>query len=137
MLKTCTVIVDVTPQAIFEEVHLSFNVQKPLIVTPKARFFRNLSDRTQVMCKVYLENELDVSSLNFDVNVSFITNLGVPRVIRKFINLPLRLIMDTCNGVKDNDNKIILNINKSLVPLSTLFPGKLLIKRYFVSFNLF
>lgn len=122
--KTCSVTVDISPQAVFEEVHLSVIVQKPLKAAPEAQFFSNLSERSEVKCKVYLENDLNVPSLELEVNVSFISNLGVPRVLRKVAHLPLTLVVDTCSAVKDNDNKIILNINKSIVPLSALFPGK-------------
>lgn len=125
-LRTCTIIIDVLPQALFEEIHLSVIVRKPLNVTPESNFFKNLSKRTEVICKVYLENDFDVPSLELEVIVSFISNLSVPRVINKIASLPLTLFMDTCSAIKENEYKMILNINKNLVPLSTLFPGTIM-----------
>lgn len=125
--RTCTVIIDVLPQALYEELHLSVVVRKPLKVLPESQFFTNLSERSEVICKVYLENDFDVPSLVLEVIASFISNLGIPKVITKAVNLPLRLVMDTCNAIKENENKVILNINKNLVPLSTLFPGMVLL----------
>lgn len=123
-IKICTVLIDILPQAIFEEVHLSVIVQKPLKVTPEAQFFSNLPERSEVMCKVYLDDVADVPSLQFEVNVSFISNLAVPRVLKEVVILPLRLVIDSCAAIKDNENKLILNINKNIVPLSSLFPGE-------------
>lgn len=122
--KQCHVMVDILPQAIFEEVHLVVTVRKPLKVEPETQYFSNLSDRIQFECKVYFHDESDVVSLDLDVYVSCISNLGVPRVITKTANLPLNLTAETVPANKDNEQKITLNINKDHVPLHILFPGE-------------
>lgn len=121
-MKKCEIAVEVLPQALFEEVQLSLFVQKPMEVFPETMFYTSLSDRAKFFC--YVQNKgSKVGSLEFQVKASFISSLGIPRVINKVAILPLNLVMETCPPLKDGDFKITLNINKESIPLSTLFPG--------------
>lgn len=119
----CTIKIDILPQALFEEIQISYSVQQPIKVSPQVEFFSNLSERTSVNCHCYLADNMEICSLNFTVMASFISSLGVPRTITKVAMLPINLALETCAAQKENEHKITININDSPVPLTVLFPG--------------
>lgn len=122
--QMCSILIDILPQTLFEEVQITVFVQYPLKVEPQIAFFNNLSDKTSMNCHVFMENAGEVASLNLQVVASFISNLGVPRSVMRCAMLPLNLVVETCPPLKDSDCKVTLNINQSPVGLSVLFPGK-------------
>ncbi|XP_019878207.2 protein PTHB1 [Aethina tumida] len=120
--KMCTIKIDILPQALFEEIQISYSVQQPIKVSPQVEFFSNLSERTSINCHCFLADNMEICSLNFTVMASFISSLGVPRTITKVAMLPINLALETCAAQKENEHKITININDSPVPLTVLFP---------------
>ncbi|CAH0555835.1 unnamed protein product [Brassicogethes aeneus] len=120
--KMCVIKIDVVPQAVFEELQLSYCVKTPLKVTPQVHFFTNLSERTSVNCHCFLDESYEVCSLNLTVVASYISSLGVPRTLTKNVMLPITLAVDSCAAQKDSAHKVTVNVNESPVPLTVLFP---------------
>ncbi|KAI4461025.1 parathyroid hormone-responsive b1 [Holotrichia oblita] len=118
----CKVSVEISPNAIFEEVHLSVSVRKPLISIPSSEIYYNLTQTTSFNCFIYPSDSYFIPTLELKVIASFITDLGVPRVCSKGTTLPLRLVYESCQPLKDNKHKITLNLNETSVPLVELFP---------------
>lgn len=110
------------PNAIFEEVHLSVTVQKPLVVSPSSELYINPIQSTKFTCFVYAGNNCTIPSLELEAIASFITALGVSRICSKKITLPLRFVYESCPPMKDGQFKITLNLSQDSVPLLELFP---------------
>lgn len=123
-MQMCAVSVDIIPKTILEEVQILLQTYKPFTCDNKVEFFNSLNEKTTFTAHVYLDDLMEISTLNFEVTVSYISSLGVPRVVKKQATLPLKLIMETCGYTKESEHKIILNINQNPAPLTTLFPGK-------------
>ncbi|XP_044732129.1 protein PTHB1 [Chrysoperla carnea] len=68
-----------------------------------------------------LQKDID-SRQSVNVIISCITINGVPRVLRKFGQIPLRLASNVCAPVKESAVKITLNTTEPVVSLATLFP---------------
>ncbi|KAK9738823.1 PTHB1 N-terminus [Popillia japonica] len=117
----CKVSVEISPNAVFEEVHLSVNVRKPLTTIPSSEIYYNLTQTTSFNCFIYPNDNYSIPTLELEVIASFITDLGVPRVCFKTATLPLRLVYESCPPLKDNKHKITLNLNETSVPLIELF----------------
>ncbi|XP_044271066.1 protein PTHB1 [Tribolium madens] len=120
--KTCPILIDIIPQTLFEEVQVTVFVEYPLKVCPQTEFFTNLSEKTTMSCRVFMEKPEEVSHLNVQVVASFISSLGVPRSVMRCATLPLNLAVETCPPCKDSECKVTLNINQTPVGLSVLFP---------------
>lgn len=124
-MKMCSVTVDLLPQAVLEDVQVVVSVRKPLKSSKKSEFYGTLSERTRLSFHVYLDELLEIPSLELGVEVVYVSNMRIPRVISRRIRLPLKLAMETCGAQKEAQHKITLNVNQNQVPLSTIFPGKL------------
>ncbi|XP_063927791.1 protein PTHB1 [Zophobas morio] len=120
--QMCSISIEISPQALFEEVQITLLAQYPLRVEPQIEFFNNLSEKTSMNCYAFMEGVGEVVSLNVEVVASFISSLGVPRSVTRSAMLPLNLVLETCPPLKDSDCKVTLNINQSPVGLSVLFP---------------
>lgn len=120
----CLITVDLLPNSPFEEVQISLIVEPPLEAHPNIHFISNLEEKESFNSSVFLRKAMQVASLELKVIVSHITTSGVPRILKKSVNLPLKLVMTADNPAKDATHKITLNINDQPVPLSTLFPGE-------------
>lgn len=72
---------------------------------------------------VFLDEALDVPSLQADVKVSVINNFGVPRTITKMVMLPVILILELCDAEKDNKHKVTLSSSQGPIGLQKLFSG--------------
>lgn len=72
---------------------------------------------------VFLDEALDVPSLQVDVKVSVINNFGVPRTITKMVMLPVILILELCDAEKDNKHKVTLSSSQGPIGLQKLFSG--------------
>lgn len=119
----CFISIELTPHSILEEVQLSVFAQKPLKCSNEVEFYTKLTQKIIFECSIYISESLEIPSLEFEVTISYISNLGVPRVIKKVGMLPLKLVMISCPPSKENEHKITLNINQNPVPLTTIFPG--------------
>ncbi|KAK5644334.1 hypothetical protein RI129_005634 [Pyrocoelia pectoralis] len=119
---SCIVSVTITPNVILEEVQVTILVQKSLRCTKEIEFYASLTQKETFESKVYLDQSSCCSSLNMEIISSMITSVGVPKVIRKSIELPLRLFFCKTEIGKENRYKILLDINQETVPLSILFP---------------
>lgn len=121
----CKVLVEIVPRVQLEEVQLAISLSSPLVAVPsEVAHYQNLSERVAFECFVYSRENSDVCSLMVDAVVTYITSLGVPRAVTRSKRLPLSLVMETCQAQKENEFKIVLNINQNSVPLNSLFPGK-------------
>ncbi|KRT83422.1 hypothetical protein AMK59_4143, partial [Oryctes borbonicus] len=118
----CKVSVEIIPQAIFEEVHLSVTVQKPITVVPSSELYTNLTTTTSLICCIYIGASYAIPNLEIEVVASYITNLGVSRVCTKTATVPLHLVYETCPPLKDGQHRITLNLSENSVPLLELFP---------------
>ncbi|XP_031350274.1 protein PTHB1 isoform X2 [Photinus pyralis] len=119
----CTVSVSVTPNVILEEIQVTILVQKPLKCTKQIEYYRSLTDKVTFESNVSVDTSPRCCpSLNVEVISSVLTNLGVPKVIRKSVELPLRLFFCKTEVAKENRCKVTLDINQETVPLSILFP---------------
>lgn len=118
-----TATIEIIPNAIFEEVNLSVTVQKPLIANPQSFYYNNLIETTTFTCSIHIGDSFAIPNLELEVIVSFITNLGVPRICSRKANVPLRRLYESCAPMKDNQYKITLNLSQNSVPLMELFPG--------------
>lgn len=123
--KMCSVTVDLLPQAVLEEVQVAVSVRKPLKSSKESEFYPRLSEKTRLSFHVYLDELLEIPSLEMRVEVVYVSNMRMPRVISRRVRLPMKLVMETCGVQKEAQHKITLNINQNQVPLSTIFPGKL------------
>mgnify|MGYP005985033247 FL=1 len=131
--QMCSISIEISPQALFEEVQITLLAQYPLRVEPQIEYFINLSEKTSMICYAFMEGVGEVVSLNVEVVASFISSLGVPRSVTRSAMLPLNLVLETCPPLKDSDCKVTLNINQSPVGLSVLFPGKAQFPSFFPS----
>ncbi|XP_050305272.1 protein PTHB1 [Anthonomus grandis grandis] len=118
----CRVTIKLQPQRNFQEVQVSVYVLRPLKVVPSIHFFSNLCDGKTLESHVFVDEAQDVPSLELEIKVSLITNLGVPHAISKKTMLPATLILEACSPEKENTHRITLIINQSAVGLSKLFP---------------
>lgn len=71
----------------------------------------------------FLDEALDVPSLQVDVKVSVINNFGVPRTVTKMVMLPAILILELCDADKDNKHKVTLTSSQGPIGLQKLFSG--------------
>ncbi|KAF5296664.1 hypothetical protein FQR65_LT10204 [Abscondita terminalis] len=120
--SSCEVLVTLMPNIILEEVQVTAKVSKPLKCSNEIIFFKNLTQNAILETKVYFEEPLPCSSLKLDVVVSYISNMGVPKVIKKTVNLPLQLLVNYSESTKEHKRKIILNVVEEAPSLSQLFP---------------
>ncbi|XP_057670640.1 protein PTHB1 isoform X1 [Diorhabda carinulata] len=120
--KMCVLHIDVVPRMAFEEVQVTVATLKPLKIHPNNQFFVNPEETMSIECHAYLNEDMEVPSLNFNVIVTVISSLGVPRSFCKYSVLPLKLVAESCAVQKEGEHKIILNVNQNIVPLLTLFP---------------
>lgn len=123
-IPICLVSVELLPNSPFEEVQVSLIVEQPLEVYPKIHFVQSLEDTVKFDSQVSLGKPYDVVSLELKVTVSSITSVGVPRVLVKTAQLPLKLAMNSAPPSKESLHKVTLNINQQAQPLSALFPGE-------------
>ncbi|KAK4875042.1 hypothetical protein RN001_011464 [Aquatica leii] len=122
LYQSCQVLVTLMPNIILEEVQVSTTVSKPIKCTNEIAFYKNLTQKTVFETKIYIEEPLPCPSLKVEVIVSCISNLGVPKVIRKTAELPLKLLLSSSETIKDHKHKIVLNVDKEVFSLSQLFP---------------
>ncbi|CAG9760691.1 unnamed protein product [Ceutorhynchus assimilis] len=117
----CGINIELVAQLVFQEIQVSVLVQKPLKVVPCSHFFSNLGNSTRFSSYVFLDEALDVPSLEASIKISVITSLGIPRTITKLAMLPIHLVLESCTPEKDNKHKITLVTNQPPIGLNNLF----------------
>lgn len=123
---TCLANIEITPKNQLEDVQITVHIQKPIKVIPEVECYSSLNEKTTLQCSFYADPKLtqtNMSSLFFEVIVTYTTNIGVPGVLRCKERIPLNLAVKTCQPQKDSAFKIILTVNQSPAPLNALFSG--------------
>lgn len=123
--RFCEVTVIISPQSNLDDVQITLSVHKPLEVVPDVQNYNYLNEKASLTSRVYLKDYGVVCSLDLEVFVTYVTNLGIPRMITAMERLPLALALEPCQAQKESSYKIVLNLNQKSVPLNALFSGKL------------
>ncbi|KAL3267708.1 hypothetical protein HHI36_006839 [Cryptolaemus montrouzieri] len=119
--QMCKLIIDVKPHGRLEELQITMLVSKPLKCVPDTFFYTDLKENLKCECDIFLNEDNEVPSLKCEVVATFISDTGVPRNLRKWVMLPLNLVIKFCPPQKDNEIKINLNLNRDAVPAAVLF----------------
>ncbi|KAF5286639.1 hypothetical protein FQA39_LY16213 [Lamprigera yunnana] len=120
--KTCVVSVCLMPNVILEEMQVTATVYNPLKCTKEVGFYKNVTQKIVFETKVYIAESLPCPNLTVDIVVSYVSNLGVPKVIRRTVTLPLKIFASYGGDIKDSKYKITLDVDENIVPLSQLLP---------------
>lgn len=123
---TCIANIEITPKNQLEDVQITISVQKPIKAIPEVECYSSLNERTTLQCSLCADSKMtqtNISSLFFEVIVTYTTNIGVPGVSRCKERIPLNLVAETCQPQKDSEFKIIITVNQSPAPLNALFSG--------------
>lgn len=124
----CQVTVDINPKIICDEIQIIFSVKLPLMASPASQFHSKLQDRLIVNSVITYPGEhyfIDtITSLTLEIVITYMTNNGIPRVLTRSLNLPLKLVANVCAPIKEAAVKITLNTTEPVIALPQLYPGK-------------
>lgn len=127
--KMCAITLEILPQVLLEEVQISLLIPPPVKILPYVHHFSNLGDKSTCHSYAYLNEDLDIPTLEVDIIATVITSAGDPRCVTETTSLPLKLVAEIDKPQKEQEHKVTLTINQNPVPLAVMFSGK---SRYFV-----
>lgn len=111
----------------FEQIQVSVTVIAPLVLTQDSLLFRNVTEEKMFETFCYLDENkyrnFSLHSVELKVVISYVNVQGLPRILQKTKSIPMHLVYNLVEPLKDAKFKVTINISHPATPLSQLFPG--------------
>lgn len=111
----------------FEQIQVSAMVPFPLSLSINSILFRNVLEEKMFETYCYIDEDkfggFNIYSVELKILVSYVNTQGLPRILQKTLSIPLNLVYNLTEPVKEAKFKVTLNISHQATPLNQLFPG--------------
>ncbi|CAL7941620.1 unnamed protein product [Xylocopa violacea] len=118
----CTATIELSSYTTLHEVQICVDVSKPLIATNDFYALPNLCERHVAETEVYVEGDRLPISSEIVVIVTYRTDAGILRALRRTSQLPLKMMLRSCPPENASTFATVIKSSDSLLPFSQLFP---------------
>ncbi|XP_053997673.1 protein PTHB1 [Hylaeus anthracinus] len=118
----CKVAIELSSYATIHDVQICVQVSKPLIATEDFFVIPNLCERSTTETTVYVDGDLPPISSEVEIVVTYRTDTGSLRIVRRLAQLPLKMMLRSCPPENATTFTTVVKRNDPLVGFTQLFP---------------
>ncbi|XP_043514636.1 protein PTHB1, partial [Frieseomelitta varia] len=120
----CNVAIELSSYATLDDVQVCVDVSKPLLVTDDFYALPSLCERHVANVRVYLDGDWPAFSLDVSVTVTYRTDAGILRAVRKTSQLPLKTVLRSCPPESTASFVTVVKSDAPPLAFTQLFPGR-------------
>ncbi|XP_017762295.1 PREDICTED: protein PTHB1 [Eufriesea mexicana] len=118
----CNLSIELSSYAILRDVQVCVDVCKPLVATDHFHVLPNLCERHVAKTAVYVDGDWPAFSSAVTITVSYRTDAGVLRALRRSSQLPLKTMLRSCPPETTSSFVTVMKSKAPLLTFAHLFP---------------
>ncbi|XP_076167208.1 protein PTHB1-like [Ptiloglossa arizonensis] len=119
---TCKVAIELSSYAMLHDVQICVDVHKPLVATQEFFVIPNLCERHSSQTTIYVDGDLPPISSEFEIIVTYRTDDGALRSIRRTGHILLKMMLRSCPPENATTFTTVVKRNDPLIGFTQLFP---------------
>ncbi|XP_046143779.1 protein PTHB1 [Osmia bicornis bicornis] len=121
-LSSCRLSIELSSYATLSDIQVCVDVCRPLFASKDFYVLSNLCERHATEIEVYVDGDLPAISSEVDVTVTYRTDAGNLRALRRTVRLPLKIILKSCPPENASAFATVIKSNEPPVSFAQLFP---------------
>ncbi|XP_050580144.1 protein PTHB1 isoform X3 [Bombus affinis] len=118
----CNVTIELSSYAVLSDVQVCVDVCKPLVVADDFYALPNLCERHATKTRVYVDGDLPAISSEIRATVTYRTDAGALRSVRRTSQLPLKTMLRSCPPESSASFVTVIKSGAPLLTFTQLFP---------------